>query len=104
MRNEKSPKENSKSNKSPICHACGKPIKYVTGQNVNPWTQNSDIHWLHAKNHKFLRRIVFSILPLKISSILKSDSNPILEIPFLRNSIFYIFIIHYNDLILFNFY
>jgi len=27
MRNEKSPKENSKSNKSPICHACGKPIK-----------------------------------------------------------------------------
>ena len=36
MRNEKSPKENSKSNKSPICHACGKPIKYVTGQNVNP--------------------------------------------------------------------
>jgi hypothetical protein len=27
MRNEKSPKENSKSNKSPICHACGKPIR-----------------------------------------------------------------------------
>ena len=30
MRNEKSPKENSKSNKSPICHACGKPIRFVT--------------------------------------------------------------------------
>ena len=63
-------------------------------------------YWVQPKNHEYGRWKFFSILPLRINSsrIFISDGYLILEIPFLWNSIFYIFIIPYNDLILFNFY